>query len=301
MTADEGGGTATMEGDLSDFTGVVRVSGGTASLASVTNFPGTLKLAGGKVTSSLAEVATDVVFDLTEQTASINIEALGYTTLPEGKAITIDLRGRDIAVGDKLLSWTSVPSLVFSLDAETAQNGVPLVSTPVGLYYGVNTTDAIYATWTGAAENGEYGNARNWTCLNSANEVIENGLPNYETIVTLGADVPIGGWETFVAASQIGPIDLNGHRIVIHGANGNSPALALTNTSTSARAEIRFTLGAGTNFVKTASLVLAGNISLAVDGAGKFTWNAGTLAADIPITVSGGTFKLGVTTADVFG
>ena len=295
------GSTATMEGDLSDFTGVVRVSGGTASLASVTNFPGTLKLAGGKVTSSLAEVATDVVFDLTEQTASINIEALGYTTLPEGKAITIDLRGRDIAVGDKLLSWTSVPSLVFSLDAETAQNGVPLVSTPVGLYYGVNTTDAIYATWTGAAENGEYGDARNWTCLNSANEVIENGLPNYETIVTLGADVPIGGWETFVAASQIGPIDLNGHRIVIHGANGNSPALALTNTSTSARSEIRFTLGAGTNFLKTASLVLAGNIALAVDGAGKFTWNAGTLAADIPITVSGGTFKLGVTTADVFG
>ena len=298
---DLAGSTATMEGDLSDFTGVVRVSGGTASLASVTNFPGTLKLAGGKVTSSLAEVATDVVFDLTEQTASINIEALGYTTLPEGKAITIDLRGRDIAVGDKLLSWTSVPSLVFSLDAETAQNGVPLVSTPVGLYYGVNTTDAIYATWTGAAENGEYGDARNWTCLNSANEVIENGLPNYETIVTLGADVPIGGWETFVAASQIGPIDLNGHRIVIHGANGNSPALALTNTSTSARSEIRFTLGAGTNFLKTASLVLAGNIALAVDGAGKFTWNAGTLAADIPITVSGGTFKLGVTTADVFG
>ena len=298
---DLAGSTATMEDDLSDFTGVVRVSGGTASLASVTNFPGTLKLAGGKVTSSLAEVATDVVFDLTEQTASINIEALGYTTLPEGKAITIDLRGRDIAVGDKLLSWTLVPSLVFSLDAETAQNGVPLVSTPVGLYYGVNTTDAIYATWTGAAENGEYGDARNWTCLNSANEVIENGLPNYETIVTLGADVPIGGWETFVAASQIGPIDLNGHRIVIHGANGNSPALALTNTSTSARSEIRFTLGAGTNFVKTASLVLAGNIALAVDGAGKFTWNAGTLAADIPITVSGGTFKLGVTTADVFG
>ena len=38
---DLAGSTATMEGDLSDFTGVVRVSGGTASLASVTNFPGT--------------------------------------------------------------------------------------------------------------------------------------------------------------------------------------------------------------------------------------------------------------------
>lgn len=300
-TFDLAGSTATLEGDLSDFTGVIRVSGGTASIASVTNFPGTLKLAGGKVTTSLAEVATDVVFDLTEQTTSINIEKLGYTTLPNGKAITIDLRGRSLAVGDKLLSWTSVPSFVFSLDEETAQSGVPLVSTPVGLYYGVNTTDAIYATWTGAADNGDYGDARNWTCLNSVNEVVENGLPNYETIVTLGADVPIGGWETFVAASQIGPIDLNGHRIVIHGANGNSPALALTNTSTSARAEIRFTLGAGTNFVKTASLVLAGNISLVVDGEGVFTWNAGTLAADIPIIVSGGTFKLGVATADVFG
>ena len=300
-TFDLAGSTATLEGDLSDFTGVIRVSGGTASIASVTNFPGTLKLAGGKVTTSLAEVATDVVFDLTEQTTSINIEKLGYTTLPNGKAITIDLRGRSLAVGDKLLSWTSVPSFVFSLDEETAQSGVPLVSTPVGLYYGVNTTDAIYATWTGAADNGDYGDARNWTCLNSVNEVVENGLPNYETIVTLGADVPPGGWQAFSAASQIGPIDLNGHRIVIHGANGSDTVLSMTNTSTSARAEIRFTLGAGTNFVKTANLVLAGNISLVVDGEGKFTWNGGTLAADIPITVSGGVFKLGVTTADVFG
>ena len=298
---DLAGSTATMEGDLSDFTGVVRVSGGTASLVSVTNFPGTLKLAGGKVTSSLAEVTTDVVFDLTEQTASINIETLGYTTLPDGKAITIDLRGRDIAVGDKLLTWTKVPSLVFSLDSETAQGGVPLVSTPIGLYYGANTTDAIYATWTGAADNGDWNDAGNWTCIDSVGGTIPGGVPTFETHLTLGADVPLGGWEAFSSAAQTGPIDLNGHRIVIHGANGDSPALSITNTSTSARAEIRFTLGAGTNFVKTANLVLAGNISLAVDGEGMFTWSGGTLAADIPITVSGGVFKLGVTTADVFG
>ena len=298
---DLAGSTATMEGDLSDFTGVVRVSGGTASLASVTNFPGTLKLAGGKVSSSLAEVATDVVFDLSEQTGSLNIETLGYTTLPDGKAVTIDLRGRDVAVGDRLLTWTKVPSFVFSLDPETAQNGVPLVSTPIGLYYGANTTDAIYATWTGAAGSGDWNDADNWTCIDSVGGTIVGGVPNSETHLTLGADVPLGGWEAFSAAAQTGPIDLNGHRIVIHGANGNSPALSITNTSTSARAEIRFTLGAGTNFVKTANLVLAGNISLVVDGEGKFTWNGGTLAADIPITVSGGVFKLGVTTANVFG
>ena len=298
---DIAGSTATMEGDLSDFTGVVRVSGGTASLASVTNFPGTLKLAGGKVTSSLAEVATDVVFDLTEQTASINIETLGYTTLPDGKAITIDLRGRDIAVGDKLLTWTKVPSLVFSLDAETAQGGVPLVSTPIGLYYGANTTDAIYAMWTGEADNGDWNDPDNWTCINYAGGTIPDCVPTSETHLTLGADVPLDGWQTFSSAAQTGPIDLNGHRIVIRGADGNGTTFSITNTSTSARSEIRFTLGAGTNFVKTANLVLAGNISLAVDGEGMFTWNGGTLAADIPVTVSGGVFKLGVTTADVFG
>ena len=298
---DIAGSTATMEGDLSDFTGVVRVSGGTASLASVTNFPGTLKLAGGKVTSSLAEVATDVVFDLTEQTTSINIEKLGYTTLPNGKAIMIDLRGRDIAVGDKLLTWTKVPSLVFSLDAETAQGGVPLVSTPIGLYYGANTTDAIYAMWTGEADNGDWNDPDNWMCVNSVNGIIPGGVPTSETHLTLGADVPLDGWQTFSSAAQTGPIDLNGHRIVIRGADGNGTTFSITNTSTSARSEIRFTLGAGTNFVKTANLVLAGNISLAVDGEGMFTWNGGTLAADIPVTVSGGVFKLGVTTADVFG
>lgn len=300
---DLAGSTARMEGDLSDFTGTIRVSGGTASFAFLSDFTGTLVMAGGTVATSLGSVVCPVVFDLSGRDTSFRLDGSGWTTLPENKPVTINLKGRNLSKGDKLLSWKTVPSLVFTLDEETAQSGIELVSTPIGLYYGVSDTDAIYATWTGAAGNGEYGDARNWTCVNSANEVVENGVPNYETIVTLGADVPLGGWETFVSSEQAGPISLNGHRLVIHGAPGSETAFPISDASTdpSHRGEVRFTLGAGTNFVKTADFSIAGNFSLAVDGEGMFTWSGGVLAADVPITVSGGTFKLGVTTADVFG
>ncbi len=294
---DLAGSTARIDGDLSGFTGTLRVSGGTASLSSIGNFGGTLVLANGTVSTSLSGVTCPVVFDLSGKTAPFTIPE-SWLTLPASKQVTIDLRGRTLAWGEKLLSWESAPSLAFSL----AEGSTPLVEKADGLYFGDGDIVPVSATWTGAANNGLFSDVANWTCLDENNDPV-SAFPAASTAITLGADVPQGGWATFDLAHQTGTIDLNGHSAVLQPASGNSPALAITDTSldTSHPGELHFFIGEGVAYTNTASFGITGNISLVKDGPGLFVWNGGTLDAAIPITISGGTFKLGVTTANVFG
>lgn len=294
---DLAGSTARIDGDLSGFTGTLRVSGGTASLSSIGNFGGTLVLANGAVSTSLSGVTCPVVFDLSGKTAPFTIPE-SWLTLPASKQVTIDLRGRTMAWGEKLLSWESAPSLAFSL----AEGSTPLVEKADGLYFGDGDIVPVSATWTGAANNGLFSDVANWTCLDGNNDPV-SAFPAASTAITLGADVPQGGWATFDLEHQTGTIDLNGHSAVLQPASGNSPALAITDTSldTSHPGELHFFIGEGVAYTNTASFGITGNISLVKDGPGLFVWGGGTLDAAIPITISGGTFKLGVTTANVFG
>ncbi len=294
---DLAGSTARIDGDLSGFTGTLRVSGGTASLSSIGNFGGTLVLANGAVSTSLSGVTCPVVFDLSGKTAPFTIPE-SWLTLPASKQVTIDLRGRTLAWGEKLLSWESAPSLAFSL----AEGSTPLVEKADGLYFGDGDIVPVSATWTGAANNGLFSDVANWTCLDENNDPV-SAFPAASTAITLGADVPQGGWATFDLEHQTGTIDLNGHSAVLQPASGNSPALAITDTSldTSHPGELHFFIGEGVAYTNTASFGITGNISLVKDGPGLFVWGGGTLDAAIPITISGGTFKLGVTTANVFG
>lgn len=294
---DLAGSTARIDGDLSGFTGTLRVSGGTASLSSIGNFGGTLVLANGAVSTSLSGVTCPVVFDLSGKTAPFTIPE-SWLTLPASKKVTIDLRGRTLAWGEKLLSWESAPSLAFSL----AEGSTPLVEKADGLYFGDGDIVPVSATWTGAANNGLFSDVANWTCLDGNNDPV-SAFPAASTAITLGADVPQGGWATFDLEHQTGTIDLNGHSAVLQPASGNSPALAITDTSldTSHPGELHFFIGEGVAYTNTASFGITGNISLVKDGPGLFVWGGGTLDAAIPITISGGTFKLGVTTANVFG
>ncbi len=294
---DLAGSTARIDGDLSGFTGTLRVSGGTASLSSIGNFGGTLVLANGAVSTSLSGVTCPVVFDLSGKTAPFTIPE-SWLTLPASKQVTIDLRGRTLAWGEKLLSWESAPSLAFSL----AEGSTPLVEKADGLYFGDGDIVPVSATWTGAANNGLFSDVANWTCLDGNNDPV-SAFPAASTAITLGADVPQGGWATFDLEHQTGTIDLNGHSAVLQPASGNSPALAITDTSldTSHPGELHFFIGEGVTYTNTASFGITGNISLVKDGPGLFVWGGGTLDAAIPITISGGTFKLGVTTANVFG
>ena len=296
-TLDLAGGSPSVAGDLSGFTGTLRVSGGTASLSSIGNFGGTLVLANGTVSTSLSGVTCPVVFDLSGKTAPFTIPE-SWLTLPASKQVAINLRGRTMVWGEKLLSWESAPSLAFSL----SEGSTPLVEKADGLYFGDGDIVPVSATWTGAANNGLFFDVANWTCLDENNDPV-SAFPAASTAITLGADVPQGSWAVSDLEHQTGTIDLNGHRAVLQSASGNSPAIAITDTSldTSHPGELHFFIGEGVAYTNTASFGITGNLSLVKDGPGLFVWGGGTLAADIPIIVSGGTFKLGVTTENVFG
>ncbi len=296
-TLDLAGGTPSVAGTISGFNGTIRVSGGTATIDNIATFPGTLALADGDVSTSLAGVTCPVVFDLSGKTAPFTIPE-SWLTLPASKQVTIDLRGRTLAWGEKLLSWESAPSLAFSL----AEGSTPLVEKADGLYFGDGDIVPVSATWTGAANNGLFSDVANWTCLDGTNDPV-SAFPAASTAITLGADVPQGSWATFDLEHQTGTIDLNGHHAVLQPASGNSPAIAITDTSldTSHPGELHFFIGEGVVYTNTASFGITGNLSLVKDGPGLFVWGGGTLDAAIPITVSNGIFKLGVTTANVFG
>ena len=296
-TLDLAGGSPSVAGDLSGFTGMVRVSGGTASLSSIATLGGTLVLAGGTVSTSLSDVTCPVVFDLSEKTAPFTIPD-SWLTLPANKQVTIGLRGRTIAWGEKLLSWETAPSLSFSL----AEGSTPLVEKADGLYFGDGDIVPVSATWTGAAGNGLFADVANWTCLDGNGDPV-TAFPAASTTITLDADVPQGGWATFDLAQQTGAIDVNGYRLVLQPPSGNSPALTIIDSSgdTSHPGELHFTIGEGVAYTNTASFGILGNLSLVKDGPGLFVWGGGTLDATIPIAVTGGVFRVGVTTADVFG
>ena len=298
-TLELAGGSPQVLGDLSGFTGTIRVTGGTATISNVATFPGTLVLADGNVSTDLSGVTCDVVFDLSGKSEPFTIPD-SWLTLPAGKEVTIDLRGRNLVAGDKLLDWTSEPSLEFSLDVETAQSGVRLISTPDGLYYGANATDAVYATWTGAANNGDFSDPGNWTCYDDGGDEIAVAVPGLSADITLGADVA-DGWTAF-NASYAGTIDLNGHNLAV--SCSGEPVFAVTNSSDAVCGELRITVPDGETFTKTASFGITGNLSLVKDGPGTFLWShaaASSLAATIPVLVTNGVFKSNAGTENLFG
>ena len=292
-TLDLAGGTSNVRCGLFGFTGTIRVSGAAATIDNISSFPGTFVLNNGSVSTSLSGVTCDVVFDLADKTAPFSIPD-SWLTLPADKAVLLDLRGRKLAWGEQIVSWTDRPALAFSATS------APLVEKSDGLYIGDGDAVAATATWTGAAGNGEFFDSRNWTCADELGNPI-TCFPNSATAITLDADVPLDGWTAFDAAAQTGTIDLNGHRAVMRPAAESAPAFTVTDHSEGVPGELRITVPAATTFSKAAEFAISGNLSLVKDGPGTLSWDDGTLDAAIPIVVTGGVFKVGVTTANVFG
>ena len=171
----------------------------------------------------------------------------------------------------------------------------------VGSFIGVEPSSVVAATWIGAANNGDFSDTGNWKCYDGDSNLLADAVPGSETYITLGADVPDGGW-TGIPAGFIGTIDLDGHRFVICG--GTSLAFSVTNSLEAVDGELRFTIPEGETFEKTASLVIAGNLLLVKDGPGTLLWKhdaESALAATIPVLVTNGVFKLGATTGNLFG
>ncbi len=170
-----------------------------------------------------------------------------------------------------------------------------------GSFTGVELSSVATATWTGAANNGDFSDSGNWTCYDGDGNAVADVIPEYTTDITLGADVPDTGWTAF-NASYAGTINLNGHRLVICG--GSGLAFSVTDSSSGAPGELRFTIPENETFEKTAGLRISGNLSLVKDGPGTFLWShdAGSaLSATIPVLVTNGVFKIGATTGNLFG
>ena len=299
-TLDLAGGTPSVAGTISGFNGTIRVSGGTATIANIATFPGTLALADGDVSTSLAGVTCGVVFDLSGKSVPFTIPA-SWLTLPSAQAVTVNLAGREVSSGEQLIAWAETPDLVFSLDATTAAGGGRVLSTADGLYYAEGDVVITSATWTGAANDGDFSSPANWSCLDQDGNPVAGVVPAASVTVTLGADV-VAAWSSF-DLTEGRTIDLKGHRLVLSPANGSAVDLVVLDSSADAEhpGELRFTVGADATFTSTEDLSISGNLSLVKDGPGTFVWGGGTLAATIPVSITGGVFRVGVTTANVFG
>ncbi len=110
-TLELAGGSPSVAGALSGFTGTIRVSGATATINNIATFPGTLVLADGVVSTSLASVTCGVVFDISDKTETFAVPG-SWLTLPSGSEVLVDVGERELQYGDRLLSWTTAPSNV---------------------------------------------------------------------------------------------------------------------------------------------------------------------------------------------
>ena len=104
------GGTPSLLGDLSDFTGTILLSGGTATISSINTFPGTLRLKDGTISTSLAGFTGTVVVDVAERDTAIDVDGKNWFTFASGKEVLVDAGSRELQYGDRLISWTTAPS-----------------------------------------------------------------------------------------------------------------------------------------------------------------------------------------------
>ena len=299
-TLELAGGSPSVAGTLSGFTGTIRVSGATATINNIAKFPGTLVLANGTVSTSLSGVTCPVVFDLSGKAAPFTIPS-SWLTLPSGKSVTVNLGGRDLSGGERLIEWTETPDLQFSLDEASSQGGGRLLSMADGLYYAVGDVVITSALWTGEANDGDFSNPGNWSCRDQDGNIIPGVIPLAGVTVTLNADV-VSAWSQF-DLSEGRVIDLNGHRLVVGIDSDSAVSLTVVDNSTDEEnpGELRLMIDSGVTFTRTDSLAISGNLSLVKDGSGTFVWGGGTLAATIPVSVMDGVFRVGANTSNLFG
>ena len=109
-------------------------------------------------------------------------------TFASGANVSVDVTDRDIATGTRIVEWSAKPqNVTFAFVPSGAE---PVVG-GTGLFYGLVNTDAEFAWWTGAGNNGDPTNPANWACTNAAGNVIADGLPSSPTTVFFTGDVSV--------------------------------------------------------------------------------------------------------------
>ena len=114
-------------------------------------------------------------------------DSAGYTFI-SGANVTVDVTGRTIETGTRIVEWSTKPqNVTFTF----VPSGVEPVVSDTGLFYGLVSDLAEFAWWTGLGNDGNPENPANWACTNAAGNVIADGLPSSPTTVFLSGDVSV--------------------------------------------------------------------------------------------------------------
>ncbi len=114
-------------------------------------------------------------------------DSAGYTFI-SGANVTVDVTGRTIETGTRIVEWSTKPqNVTFTF----VPSGVEPVVSDTGLFYGLVSDLAEFAWWTGLGNDGNPMTPANWACTNAAGNVIADGLPSSPTTVFLAGVVSV--------------------------------------------------------------------------------------------------------------
>ncbi len=193
-------------------------------------------------------------------------------TFADNATIKIDLRGRELAVGEQLVAWQTIPenlnTLTFVQTQESAQE-LPeaLFVTHKGVFYGADPASTVIetATWTGRAGDCNPSNPENWDCKNMAGGTVPGVLPTGDSVNMFGNWTLTKNCDCRFLTSFSGTIDLNGYTLQVSTLEGSG----LIMNSSSNAAELHVDVAEGKTVVNT-QFILSGNLRLVKDGAGTF-------------------------------
>lgn len=134
------------------------------------------------------------------------VGGFGLTLAGDAATVTVDVHGRELASGTRLLTWASVPeNVTFVFDAETAQKGVAPATAATGLFYGSVPADEDVLILSGEqAAQFPIGTAVSYAAVQVGD-------------CTLTADCD---WRGLGVIDVHGTIDLKGHKLFVAGLAG---------------------------------------------------------------------------------
>lgn len=202
-------------------------------------------------------------------------ELTPQTIVYEEGTITVDLAGRMLTEGEKIIAWEAKPTNVtFQWDSETAKAGVEPRLEADGLYYGIDGSDIDTARWTGNAGDYDATKPKNWQCTNFAGKIDPNAIPgDKSTLIVNVALTKDADWSVLgpVAFSADTRINLKGHGFTIGGLRakeGVGAGAAVDNDATTT-GDFVISVAEGKTTENT-TVTIAGNTRLVKEGPGTF-------------------------------
>ena len=239
------------------------------------------------------QLLSGATLDLTDRAdtysfkSPINSRVLGFAA---NAAITVDISGRALEDGARIVSWETAPNATFTLDAESAR-AYTLNRDATGLTVSLRTDYVARATWTGAGNAGDPADPANWSCTDSDGNPV-TGCPCVLTTIDLGTttamSVPEGtrlfcreivasgdvalsadcDWRGLVKPAIACTLDLAGHKLFLSDIRGAGTITDSTAVD-AAPGELHVDVPAGETAQNT-SLAITGHVKLVKDGPGTF-------------------------------